>query len=80
MLHMRPLIKPVHDFRTLAAEMVTDIIRLLALKRESITGKGDVKNTKFSEIQDNGQISVPPAQKGEAGIHFKALAKGNLSM
>lgn len=76
---MRPLIKPVHDFRTLAAEMITDI-RLLALKRESVTGKGDVKNTKFSEIQDNGQISVPPAQKGEAGIHFKALAKGNLSM
>lgn len=58
--------------------MITDT-RLLALKRESITGISDVKNTEFSEIHDSAQMSVPPAQKGDAGVHFKALAKRNHS-
>jgi len=75
---MRPLIKSVQDFRTSAAQTITDTSPL-PLKRESLPGSGDLKNTKIRAIQDSAQTPVPPAQRAEAGPHREALAKGNAS-
>lgn len=54
---MRPLIKSAHYFTASAASMLTDI-RLLSLKGESITGRADVKNMKFSATKDSTQTSA----------------------
>lgn len=54
---MRPLIKSAHNFIASAASMPTDI-RLLPLKRESMTGRGDIKNTNFGATKDSAQASA----------------------